>query len=85
MKVTTNPNHPSGVDYELTQEEFDAGFTVALMTGPIGGTVVLADGTVYDVNAPHIAVRPEHLDELCLGIHKKHHAEGRFLDVPLPG
>jgi hypothetical protein len=84
MKVSTDTSHPSGVNYELTQEEFDAGYTVALVTGPIQGAVSLPDGTVYEVSPPHIAVRPEHLDALRLAIHKKHHAEGRFLDVPLP-
>jgi hypothetical protein len=84
MNVTTDTTHPSGVNYELTQDEFDAGLTVAFMTGPIGGAVALSDGTVYDVNPPHVAVRPEHVDELALAIHRKHHAEGRYLDVPLP-
>jgi hypothetical protein len=85
--------HPDGVDektgeprfrYEMTQEEFDGGHTVALLTGPIGGTIGLADGTAYDVSEGAIAVKPEHLEELTLSIHKAHHAAGRFLDSPLP-
>lgn len=83
-KVTTDLSHPSGVNYELTQEEFDAGQTVLLATGSIAGAVALDDGTVYDLSPTAIAVRPEHLDELHLAIHAKHRSEGRYLDVPLP-
>lgn len=84
MKVTTDTTHPSGVNYELTQEEFDEGYTVGYFTGPIAGAIALADGSVYDVSPTAIACKPEHVDELHVAIHRKHHAEGRFLDVPLP-
>lgn len=84
MKVSVDLTHPSGVNYELTQEEFDAGYTVGTITGPIMGVIALDDGTVYDVNPPHIAVKPEHIKELGVKALKKHHAEGRFLHIPLP-
>lgn len=50
-------------------------------TGPIGGLIELADGTVYDVTDHFIAVKPEHKDELHAAILREHHAAGRFLDV----
>ena len=84
MNVRTDPTHPSGVNYELTQDEFDSGHTVAYFTGPIAGAIALSDGTVYDVSPTAIAVKPEHVDELHVAIHRKHHAEGRFLDTPIP-
>ncbi len=84
MIVTTDPTHPSGVNYKLTQEEYDAGLTHTLLTGPIAGAVSMSDGTVYDVSPTAIAVRPEHVDELHVAILRKHRAEGRSLDIPVP-
>lgn len=82
----TGQDTPSGFRFELTQEERDAGF-VALITGPISGTIGIFDGAenhAYDVTDDHIAVKAEHLGLLKLAIHKAHHAAGRFLDVPVP-
>ena len=76
--------HPSGLHAELTQAEFDAGFTHAMWTGPLSGTIVLRDGSAYDVTPEAIAAKPEHALELEYAIHKAHHAAGRFLDAPLP-
>jgi hypothetical protein len=82
--VTPDPTHPSGKNTTLTPEEMASGHTVLFLTGPIGGTVVLGDGSAYDVTDDVIAIKPEHQRELELGIHRAHHAAGRFLDAPLP-
>ena len=84
MKVSADANAPDGTNHAITQEEWEAGLTVALRTGPINGTVVLKDGSAYDLAPYHIAVKPEHLDELLLAIHRAHHAAGRFTETPLP-
>lgn len=86
MKVTPHPCEelPNRTNYELTAEEVAAGFSHVVITGPISGTISLADGSAYDVTPYHIAIKPEHADELHLAIHKAHHAAGRFLDSPLP-
>ena len=86
MKITPHPCEelPNRVNYELTQEEFDAGQTVALMTGPIAGTIVLSSGSAVDVTPYYAAVREEDRQEALLAIHRAHHAAGRFMDAPLP-
>jgi hypothetical protein len=84
MKVTPDPTHPSGIHSEHTPEEIAAGMTDIVLTGPIAGTISMADGTAYDVSNVAIAVKPAHTNELLLAIHKAHHAAGRFTDVPLP-
>lgn len=71
-------------NYELTAEEAEAGMT-AMITGPIAGTISMADGTAYDVTEWAVPVHQDHVDELHQSIHKAHHAAGRFLDVPVPG
>ena len=78
-----DPNAPSGFRFELTQDDIAAGHTVALLTGPISGTMSLADGSAYDVSEEAIPARPEHVEELEHAIHRAHHAAGRFLDAPL--
>ena len=78
-----DPNSPSGFRFEITPEDVTSGHSVALLTGPISGTMSLADGTAYDVTEDAIAVKPEHLNELQTAIHRAHHAAGRFLDAPL--
>lgn len=85
---STNPDFE--FDYRLTDEELAAGYTQLLMTGPIAGTIVMKDGTAYDVTEYAIAVKAAHAEtadgpgELQLAILKAHHAAGRFLDSPLP-
>jgi hypothetical protein len=84
MHLGTDPDGTPHFHYDFST---DPGFTenhVALYTGPIGGTLVLADGTAYDVSEQIIAVHKDHVAELTTAIHKAHHAAGRFLDVPLP-
>ena len=78
-----DPNAPSGFRFELTQDDAASGHTVAMLTGPISGTMSLADGSAYDVTEDAIPVKPEHLAELQTAIHRAHHAAGRFLDAPL--
>ena len=78
-----DPSSPSGLRFELTDEDVAAGNSAALLTGPISGTMSLADGTAYDVTEEAIAVKPEHVAELEHAIHRAHHAAGRFLDAPL--
>ncbi len=84
--MITHPdtNAPSGTRYELTADEAAAGFSTALLTGPISGTIAMTDGSAYDVTPDVIAVKPEHVRELQISIHKSHHAAGRYLDAPLP-
>ena len=84
MIAHPDASSPSGTRYELTADEAAAGFSTALLTGPISGTIAMADGSAYDVTPEAIAVKPEHVNELLLAIHKSHHAAGRFLDAPLP-
>ena len=84
MNVHPDTTSPSGHRYELTMEEMASGLSHACFTGPISGTISMADGTAYDVTPDVIAIKPEHADELHLAIHKAHHAAGRFMDVPLP-
>lgn len=84
MKVTPDANAIDGTNHALTQEEWDAGLTHVLRTGPINGTIVLRDGSAYDVGPYHIAIKPEHREEMERAIHQAHHSAGRFLDVPLP-
>lgn len=84
MIVHPDPSSPSGKRYELTADEMATGLTAAFLTGPISGTIAMADGAAYDVTDEVIPVRPEHVKELQLAIHKSHHAAGRFLDAPLP-
>ena len=84
MKITPDASAPNGTNFELTQEEFDAGLTHVVMTGPISGTLALSTGNAYDVTPDYVAIHPEEHDELTLAIHKAHHAAGRFLDAPLP-
>ena len=54
------------------------------VTGSISGTIVLPDGTAYDVTPDAIRIPEEHVGELHVAIHKAHHAAGRFLDHPVP-
>lgn len=83
----TNPDGTPHFHYELTQEEFDAGYTVAFHTGPIlTGTISLgeADNAIYDVTEACIPVKAEHVGHLHIAIHRAHHAAGRHLDVAVP-
>ena len=84
MIAHPDASSPSGTRYELTADEMVGGFSVAVLTGPISGTIAMADGSAYDVTPEAIAVKPEHVRELLLSIHKSHHAAGRYLDAPLP-
>ena len=85
MKITPDPTHPSGINSALEEDDIAAGKTVAYLAGPlIQGTIVLPDGSAYDVTPAAIAVKPEHVNALHTAIHKAHHAAGRFLDVPVP-
>lgn len=43
-----------------------------LLTGPISGTVVLKDGTVYDVTPEYITHAPGHAGPIMHHIHKLH-------------
>jgi hypothetical protein len=70
-------------NYELTSEEVEGGM-VAMITGPISGTIVLPSGAAYDVTEWAVPVRREHAGELLVAIHRAHHAAGRFLDQPVP-
>jgi hypothetical protein len=79
MNKTVTPEGEQN-HYELTQEEFDAGLTAALLTGPISGTISLSDGAAYDVTEDWIACREEHVGPLQHHIHKRHLAAGK--DVP---
>lgn len=81
--VGTNPDGSTRFHYELTQEEHDDGY-VALLTGPISGTLAVPDGTGYDVSEGAVAVRREHVGHLHVAILKAHHAAGRFLEQPVP-
>jgi hypothetical protein len=87
MKKTQTGTAPDGTatfNFELTQEEHDAGY-VAFVTGPIiNGTISLPSGAAYDVTENIIPVKREHVGELHIAIHKLHHAAGRMLDVPVP-
>jgi hypothetical protein len=81
--VSTNPDGSPHYRFELTQDEHDSGL-VALMTGPIAGPLTLDDGTTYDVTDTFIPVKREHVGPLHIAIVESHHANGRFLDVPVP-
>lgn len=78
-----NPDGSPHYHFTLTQDEVDAGW-VAFMTGPIAGVVTLDDGTLYDVTDTAIPVKREHVGQLHVAIHEAHHANGRYLDVPVP-
>ena len=85
MKVHTDPNTPLGTRHELTQEEFDAGIDAVLIVGTgITGVITLRDGTTYDISPYHVACKSEHVAQLQREIHKRYHAVGQFLEVPLP-
>jgi hypothetical protein len=71
-------------NYELTQEEHDQGM-VAMLTGPISGTLSVPDGSAYDVTEFAIPVHRDHVEHLLVEIHRAHHRAGRFLDVPVLG
>ena len=79
--IGENPDGTHRFEYSIMDEPEG---TALFVTGPISGTVVLADGTAYEVTEYAIPVKNEHVSELALTIHKMHHAAGRFLDVPLP-
>lgn len=79
----TNPDGSPHFNYELTQQEHDDGYALYI-TGPISGTVSVADGTAYDVTEYAIPVKREHVGHLHVAIHKAHHAAGRYLDAPVP-
>jgi hypothetical protein len=76
--------NPSGFRFELTAAEMNAGY-VAFLTGPIEGTISLADNSAaYDVSDDVIPVLAEHVGQLHIAIIEEHHAAGRFLDVEVP-
>lgn len=52
-----------------------------LLTGPISGTVELADGTVVDVSAPFIEVDDEQAEEIAHRIGVRYAEEGHPHDV----
>jgi hypothetical protein len=80
----TKPNGSVDYRYELTPEEFADGWYYGFIPGPVAGTLVV-NGTEYDCTPDHIAVKRGDADELAWSIQKFHHAEGRFLETPLPG
>jgi hypothetical protein len=49
---------------------------VAIVTGPLGGSVSLADGTSYDMTEQLIVVPIKHADELVVKIHDVHRLAG---------
>lgn len=83
VRIGDNDDGTARFHYTLTEAEVADGY-VAFMTGPIAGTVSLADGTAYDVTDDFVAAKAEHVGELHVAIHRMHHAAGRFLDVPVP-
>lgn len=62
--------------------------THAVATGPITGTITVADGTTYDVTPYFVVVDPAHADELAdlIGRHYEEHGhpqvEGDFIYNP---
>jgi hypothetical protein len=78
----TNPDGSVRFRYELTDQEVADGYAM-FVSGPIAGTFEI-DGTPYDVTEYALPVKVEHVDKLHLAIHRAHHANGRFLDIPLP-
>lgn len=52
-----------------------------LLTGPIQGTVTLADGTVVDVSQPVIAVQDDQAEEIAHLIGQRYAEEGHPDDV----
>jgi hypothetical protein len=85
MKITQVPLsvHPSGIHSEHTPEELAAGKTDILLTGSISGAATV-NGTIYGLDDAAIAVKPADWRALQLEIHRMHHANGRFVDVPVP-
>jgi hypothetical protein len=79
-----NPDGTPHFLFTLTQEELAAGISVMFATGPISGVVTLSDGTRHDVTDAVIPAKPEQVGLLRVAIHEAHHANGRFLDVPVP-
>jgi hypothetical protein len=79
----TNEDGTPRYNFELTQDEVDQGL-VAFVTGPISGTIAMADGTAYNVTDWAIPVQAIHVGQLHVAIHQAHHAAGRFLDQPVP-
>jgi hypothetical protein len=51
-----------------------------LVTGPISGTVVLKDGTAYNVTEPCIEFAPGHDGPILHHVEKMHEAAGTFPD-----
>ena len=79
IKTATGEVHEDGspkFHFELTQDEVDAGLSVAFATGPVSGSVALRDGAVYDITDFWIAVRPEHAGPIAHHIHRLHNALG---------
>jgi hypothetical protein len=83
MNITPDPTHPSGIHSEHTPEEIAAGKTDILLTGSISGATGI-NGTMYGLDDAAIAVKPADLRALQLQVHRMHHANGRFLNVPVP-
>jgi hypothetical protein len=82
--IGDNPDGSPHFRFTLTQAEMDAGYTDMFNTGPISGVLTLDDGSRYDVTDACIPVKAEHVGQLHVAVHLAHHANGRFLDVPVP-
>ncbi len=72
--IGTNPDGSPHVEYIYTGPEGGG----LLVTGPISGTVVLADGTVYSVTPEVIEWAPGHEGPILHHIEKLHEAAGTF-------
>jgi hypothetical protein len=51
-----------------------------VQTGPINGTLLLADGTAYDVTPDHIQVKAVHVDAIHYAIAKAHESSGKLTE-----
>jgi hypothetical protein len=74
----TKVNHPDGTVENVWTPGPDGQIHV-IQTGPVTGSVILADGTVYDVTPEHIQVdKAEHGPAVAFHIAKTHEASGRL-------
>jgi len=89
MQKTYKGDRPDGspiFEYDITEDvpALQAGTVAQFHTGPATGTLTMEDGTEYGVADEKIIVQAKHLSELHLAIHREHHANGRFLESPIP-
>ena len=54
--------------------------TAAVLTGPIQGSVTVADGTTYNVSNPLIEVQEQHAEEVAHLIGQRYADEGHPTD-----